>query len=183
MMTAPDQKCRVHIRWMISGDMTDVVDIENASFEYAWTKEDFRAALRKRNCIAMVAEKNEKVVGFMVYELYKSRLTLTNFAVSPLFRRMGVGSQMAEKLIAKLSAHRRTRIDLIVRDSNLPAQIFFRSHKFLAEEILRGHYQDSGEDGYIMAYTLPGCDSSDASADSDSDCDHDPPLNDESEAA
>jgi len=38
------------IRWLIRRDMTEVLEIENASFEYTWNEEDFLHCLRQRNC-------------------------------------------------------------------------------------------------------------------------------------
>ena len=105
---------RVHIRWMIRRDMPDVLRTETESFDFAWTEEDFLRCLRQRNCIGMVAEYNDKVVGFMIYELHKTKLHILNFAVAPRFRRMGIAEQMVSKLIGKLSSHRRTKITLAV---------------------------------------------------------------------
>ena len=51
----------VHIRWMIRRDMPEVLDIENRSFEFSWTEEDFIRCLRQRNCIGMVAEHDDRV--------------------------------------------------------------------------------------------------------------------------
>jgi ribosomal-protein-alanine N-acetyltransferase len=143
---------RVHIRWMIRRDMPEVLQAEQESFEYSWTEEDFLRCLRQRNCIGMVAEAGEKVVGFMIYELHKSKLHILNFAVSPNQRRAGIGGQMVAKLISKLSSHRRTRITLEVRETNLAAQLFFRSQGFRAVRVLRGYYEDSGEDAFLMQY-------------------------------
>jgi [ribosomal protein S18]-alanine N-acetyltransferase len=147
---------RVHIRWMIRRDMPEVLQAEQASFDFAWTEEDFLRCLRQRNCIGMVAEQGEKVVGFMIYELHKTKLHILNFAVQPTCRRVGVGAQMVAKLISKLSSHRRTRITLEVRETNLVAQLFFRSQDFRAVRVLRGYYEDSGEDAFLMQYQLPG---------------------------
>ena len=147
---------RVHIRWMIRRDMPEVLAAENSSFEYAWTEEDFLRCLRQRNCIGMVAEAGEKVVGFMIYELHKSKLHILNFAVSPACRRVGIGNQMVAKLISKLSSHRRTRITLEVRETNLGAQLFFRSQGFRAVRVLRSYYEDSGEDAFLMQYRFAG---------------------------
>ena len=149
-------QARVHIRWMIRRDMPEVLQTEQESFEYAWTEEDFLRCLRQRNCIGMVAEQGEKVVGFMIYELHKAKLHILNFAVHPQYRRVGVGAQMVAKLISKLSSHRRTRITLEVRETNLPAQLFFRAQGFKAVRVLRGFYDDSGEDAFLMQYQLPG---------------------------
>ena len=145
---------RVHIRWMIRRDMPEVLAAENSSFEYAWTEEDFLRCLRQRNCIGMVAEQGERVVGFMIYELHKQKLHILNFAVHPQCRRLGVGGQMVSKLISKLSSHRRTRITLEVRETNLQAQLFFRSRDFRAVKVLRAFYEDSGEDAFLMQYRL-----------------------------
>ncbi len=149
-----DQKLRVrvHIRWMIRRDMPEVLAIEAASFEFPWLEDDFIRCLRQRNCIGMVAEHDDRVVGFMIYELNKSRIQVLNFATSPVYRRRGVGTQMIGKLVGKLSSQRRTRISLEVRETNLPAQLFFRQSGFRAVSVLRDYYDDTPEDAYLMQY-------------------------------
>lgn len=148
------EQIRVHIRWMIRRDMPEVLQTEQESFDHPWTEEDFLRCLRQRNCIGMVAEQGEKVVGFMIYELHKAKLHILNFAVHPDFRRSSVGNQMVAKLISKLSSHRRTRITLEVRETNLYAQLFFRAQGFKAVRVLRDYYDDSGEDAFLMQYQL-----------------------------
>ena len=152
--TPTKDKVRVHIRWMIRRDMPEVLRAEQDSFDHAWTEDDFLRCLRQRNCIGMVAEHEDRVVGFMIYELHKTKLHVLNFAVAPAWRRVGVGTQMVTKLVGKLSSHRRTKITLAVRESNLPAQLFFRSQAFQATRVLRGYYEDSGEDAYLMHYRI-----------------------------
>lgn len=155
MLTRTEKELvRVHIRWMIRRDMPEVLLSEQESFEFSWTEEDFLRCLRQRNCIGMVAEQGERVVGFMIYELHKQKLHILNFAVHPRFRRSGVGSQMVGKLVSKLSSHRRTRITLEVRETNLAAQLFFRARDFRAVKVLRSFYEDSGEDAFLMQYCL-----------------------------
>ena len=148
---APKEVC-VHIRWMIRRDMPEVLNIENRNFEFSWTEEDFIRCLRQRNCIGMVAEYDEQVVGFMIYELHKNRLHILNFAVSPDFQRQAVGKSMVRKLIGKLSPQRRNRILLEIRETNLGAQLFFRDEGFRAISVLRDFYDDTIEDAYLMQY-------------------------------
>ena len=152
--TQDRERHSVHIRWMIRRDMPEVLRAEQESFDYSWTEDDFLRCLRQRNCIGMVAEIDDRVVGFMIYELHKSKLHVLNFAVAPDARRRGVGTQMVTKLIGKLSSHRRTKITLAVRESNLGAQLFFRTQAFQASRVLRGYYEDSGEDAYLMHYKI-----------------------------
>ncbi len=118
---------KVHIRWMIRRDMPEVLAVESDSFEFPWCEDDFLRCLRQRNCIGMVAEHQDSIVGFMIYELHKSRLHILNFAVAARYHRHGVATQMATKLIGKLSTQRRNRILLEVRETNLAAQLFFRA--------------------------------------------------------
>ena len=162
-MTAPAARLSakthtpVHIRWMIRRDMPEVLNIESQAFEFPWSEEDFVRCLRQRNCIGMVAEHNERVVGFMIYELHKNRLHILNFAVGQAFRRKGIGTQMIRKLIGKLSPQRRSRIMLEVRETNLSAQLFFRDVGFRAISLLRDFYEDTTEDAYLMQYRyVPG---------------------------
>ena len=93
-------------------------------------------------------------VGFIIYELHKSLLRILNFAVAPDVRRNGIGKQMVQRLIDKLSQQRRNEIVLEVRETNVPAQLFFASSGFRAVTVLRGHYNDTSEDAYYMRYCL-----------------------------
>jgi len=141
-----------HIRWMIRRDMPAVLGIENESFEFPWTEEEFIRCLRQRDCIGMVAEYSEQVVGFMIYELHRTRIHVLSFAVHPEFRRQSVGSAMISKLVSKLAYQRRNRIVLEVRETNLAAQLFFRSLGFRATGVLRNFYEDSTEDAFMMQF-------------------------------
>lgn len=146
----------VHIRWMIRRDMAEVLLTEQDSFAQPWSEEDFLHCLRQRNCIGMVAEQGEHVVGYVIYELHKTKLHILNLAVHPTRRRQGIGQSMISKLLAKLSSHRRAKITLEVRESNLAAQLFFRGQGFQATRVLRAYFEDTCEDAYLMQYVLPG---------------------------
>lgn len=149
------EQLKCDLRWSVRRDLPEILEIERQSFEFYWTEEDFLCCLRDRSCIGMVAEHNGRIVGFFVYELLMSKLHLLNFAVAPMARRQGVGTQMVCKLINKLSQQRRQAVILEVRETNLGAQLFFQKMGFLASrEVLRGHYEDTEEDAYQMAYAI-----------------------------
>ena len=142
----------VHVRWMIRRDMPEVLAIEHEAFEFPWSDEDFTRCLRQRNCIGMVAEVADSVVAFMIYELHRSRLHMINFAIARSHRRLGVGTHMMEKLYGTLTPDRRSRVVLEVRETNLPAQLFFRTLGFRATSVLKDFYQDTTEDADLMEY-------------------------------
>lgn len=145
---------RVHIRWMIRRDLREVLDIENACFDYQWVEEDFLRCLRKKQCNGLVVEHNDTIIGFMLYDLKPDCIDVLNFAVHPKYARRGIGKQMVGKLVGKLSKQQRTHLTLRVRESNLIAQIFFRAQGFIATGVERAFYADSHEDAYSMEYRL-----------------------------
>ncbi len=149
-----NQEIKVEITWFCDKHIPEAFNIERESFEFPWTKEDFFYCRRQRNCTGMIALYNHCIVGYMIYELHKSKLHFLNFAVNPEFRRRGVGKQMVEKLVNKLSDQRRNEIVIEVRESNLGAQLFFKKMGFKAVLVLRNHYDNTDEDAYVMRFTL-----------------------------
>ena len=107
---------REHIRWMIRRDMSEVMNISRQCYGPCaeWDEWDFISHLRQRNCIGMVIETDDKVVGFMLYELSKRHLSVVHFGVDPNYRRRGLGTQLLRKLIGKLDPSRRSRLDINV---------------------------------------------------------------------
>jgi ribosomal-protein-alanine N-acetyltransferase len=148
------QALDVQVRWLIRRDMPEVLRIERECFEFPLGEEDFMVLIRQRNCIAMVAEHDQQIVGHMVYQLQKTRLQLVTLAVGPQWQRLGVGRQMVGKLIGGLSHERRDQLWTEVRERNLDAQLFFRAQGFRAVCIARGEYLETDEDCYLMQYRL-----------------------------
>jgi ribosomal-protein-alanine N-acetyltransferase len=144
----------LHIRWMIRADMPEVLAIERASFDDPWREEDFRRCLRQRHIIGRVVERDERIIGYMIYELHRNRLHLLNIGVAHDCRRRGVGRAMIGHLQGKLS-ERRGRIMLEVCETNLDGQLFFRSLGFRAISVLHDLYENTTADAYLMRYRQP----------------------------
>jgi ribosomal protein S18 acetylase RimI-like enzyme len=64
---------------------------------------------------------------------------------------------LVNKLKSKLSAARRTMIELEVRDANLTAQQFFRAQGFKATGVLRDFYRGCRDDAYQFRYSVQEC--------------------------
>jgi len=143
------------IRWLIRRDMPEVMEIENRSFAFPWSEEEFLVVLRERNCIGTVYESSQGYIhGFMIYELHKDTLRVLNLAVAPEVCGTGVGRAMVQRLIDKLSDQRRRFIEAEVRETNLKAQLFFSAAGFRAVKTLRNHYEETDEDAILFRYTL-----------------------------
>lgn len=107
----------VHMRWMLRRDMSEVTAIDHACYKDPWTEEDYLRRLRERKTIGMVAERTEtNVAGFVVYSLHKYYLTIDSLGVDPRYQDVGVGKQLIQKIINKLSPSRRMMIEFVPRE-------------------------------------------------------------------
>ena len=121
------QTAKVEVRWQITRDLPRIVKIEQASFAEPWDEATFRQCLRQQQIIAMVAEIHEDVVGYMIYELGKSSLTLVNVAVDPGWRRHGIGRTMIDKLKHKCNTSKRRFVRAALCERNLDAQLWLKA--------------------------------------------------------
>lgn len=148
-----------YVRWMSPPDMCSVLTVENLSFPQPYTESDFRWILKQRSVAGFVAEIDNSVVGYMIYELMPRSVFLHSLAVHPDFRRVGVGSAFIKKIKQGLrcSDHHRLRRCIVtdVSERNLDAHLFFKKLGFVAEEILRGYYGENSDlDAYRFRYRL-----------------------------
>lgn len=102
----------------------------------------------------MVAQIGTKLAGYIIYELGKTQVHVLNLAVAEVYRRQGVATTLVDSIKRKLHPDRRSAINLEVRESNLRAQLLFRSLGFRAVRILRDYYEDTTEDSYRMSYSV-----------------------------
>jgi ribosomal-protein-alanine N-acetyltransferase len=150
------------VRWLISSDIPAVLEIERGSFARPWTEDELKRVLAHNNCLGIVAQAGEKVVGFVIYEISRSKFQLLNVAVHPRHRRKGYGTAMLARIAARLEMGPQESVVGEVRESNLPAQLFLRHSGFRAVEIRRGHFKDKDkdEDGYLFERWAEGEDKS-----------------------
>lgn len=160
-MQTEEQRIKAHIRWvLLSRDLPAMLFIEKASSSDPLIEADFEYYHRQKKTYLIVAEIKEKIVGFMIYKLQKpkklqpSQFFILNFAVHPDWRRQGIGKQMAENIISKITTFRCDRITIDVREKNLDAQLFLCSCGFRATSISREFYPDTGEDAFVFEYII-----------------------------
>ncbi len=146
----------VSTRWMIDLDLPQVYEIEKANFPgNEWTERDFKTALKHGRGIVAISGK--EVVGYMVYNVHPKWYELLSLATK--YHRIGIGRKLIEYVFRcqGLKADRRIKIEGMVREGNLPAQLFFKSLGFKAVRVVRNHYEDVDEDGYVMQFLVDGC--------------------------
>ena len=153
------EQLQVHIRlWRIRRDISGIMAIENhESHEFPWSEREFficNAQPDYTGMTGMVAEYDNQIVGFMMYDCIDTEFEILNLATSVDYRLGGVATQLVDKLLLKLSPGRRTDILADVRETNVPAQLFFRKVGFRTVAIVREFYPQTPDDVYTMRYRL-----------------------------
>ena len=123
-----------------------VVNIEKICFAHAWTRADLEQQLNLDTSHFAVATVDEKVVGYMGLQVFCGEGYVTNVAVLPDFRRMGI----AKKLIEYQMPNEMSFITLEVRESNLSAIKLYESCGFENVGIRPKFYTDPTENAIIM---------------------------------
>ena len=130
--------------------MPDILRIEHLSFDHPWQEEEFNKQRKKRNCVGLVAEYQEAVIGYILCSMYKNSIHVDNIAILHDARRKGVGTQLIERITNKLSSDR-SCVTVDVRESNLDAQLFFRNLGFQAVKI-HPEFFSNDEAAYSFVY-------------------------------
>lgn len=123
------------IRWVQQSDLSEILEIEKSNFRRPWEKADFIWHLRQGKCIGVLADYDNKIIGYMIYLPKKLDFEILNLAVDISYQRKGVATAFLRKLMSKLSSKRK-KISLEICETNLAAQIFFRNRGFKATEVV-----------------------------------------------
>lgn len=149
---------KVNVRWLIGRDYPEVIDIDRETYgENAWTRRDIKSLMRERSVCGMVAEFSETVCGFVIYDLIPQSIVIVNIGVAADVRRCGIGTLLVNRLQNKLHQQKRKNVSVLVRETNLTAQLFFRGLQFQCDSILRNAYDDddgSGDAAYRFRYSV-----------------------------
>ena len=147
--TERERECRA----ARESDLDAMLAIERASFEYPWSRDDFEFCLNSERCEALVVEREGVIVGYEIFETRRESIRLLSCAIAEPERRHGHGSALLEQVISRLSG-RRIEVVCVVRERNLPAQLFLRRLGFRSHWIARRFYSSSTEDAYRMTFRL-----------------------------
>jgi len=148
----------ISIEPMKMSDLKQVLAIENMSFPAPWSRQAFISELTyNRAAIYLVARQDDQIIGYAGMWVVVDEAHITNIAVHPAWRRLGVGRRLMDRLVEIAQANRCRAITLEVRKSNLAAQNLYTQYGFTAQGLRRGYYSDNGEDAIIMVKELePG---------------------------
>lgn len=116
--------------------------------ESAWSEESIRSQLEKPDSYCAVAVDEEKVVGYIAFEVITDEGSIVELAVDPKHRRMGMGRKLVELMLSSCNGVR--TVCLEVRASNTPAQALYRALDFQEISVRKNYYDAPREDAVIM---------------------------------
>lgn len=138
------------IRPMKLSDLKSVMDIETTAFPRPWSLNAFITQLARDDSICLVAEIDQKTVGYIIATQYVEVWHLLDLAIHEGYRRQYIATDLLEKMLAMCDRETNRGFTLEVRKSNRVAIKMYESFGFICTGIRKGYYRDNGEDALIM---------------------------------
>ena len=126
-----------------------IKEIDDLCFESPWSLKSFESEFSNPLAVYFVALKDDKVIGYCGYWWVFDEGQITNIAVHPDFRKMGIASALMDEMVKKCSVTDVYSLTLEVRVSNNPAISFYEKYWFKRVG-LRPKYYDNKEDAVLM---------------------------------
>jgi [ribosomal protein S18]-alanine N-acetyltransferase len=143
---------QLKIRTFRSGDLDQVMAIENDSFPDPYNRLTFRL-LRRWVKEGFIVAEDDGIVGYAIGETQGVRGHIISIAVSPKSRRSGVGAALLQELIRRMGPNVQS-LFLEVRAGNGAAIRMYEKFSFSKTGEVRSRYYPDGEDAIIMARDL-----------------------------
>lgn len=150
------------LRIALPKDLTRIVEIDQKSYLVGCTPKSICRVLENNKRFGYVAYSGAEIVGYLVYQAYPDHIKIIRLAIDEEHRRKGFGSMILKKMKSKMGVLRR-RIELIVKESNTPAQLFLRANGFSVKNTLKKYYKTYHddlpcvpyeEDGYLFSISI-----------------------------
>ncbi|ACA45755.1 ribosomal-protein-alanine N-acetyltransferase [Clostridium botulinum] len=129
-----------------------VMEIDNLSFSVPWSRNSYETELKNKfaKYIVVLNKETNKVLGFAGMWLIIDECHITNIAVHPNHRGLGIGNILMNEIIDICKEHNLTSITLEVRESNTAAKNLYYKYGFKDSGIRKGYYADNNENALLM---------------------------------
>jgi [ribosomal protein S18]-alanine N-acetyltransferase len=158
MATAPEMLDAVPdilIRPMSENDVSEVIAVERASYQFPWSEGIFRDCLRV-GYVCRVVTVNDAIIGYGVMSVGAGEAHILNLCIGESYRCRGVGRRLLTYLVDRGATAGMNEAFLEVRPSNTSAIRLYLSVGFEQVGMRRGYYQAVGgrEDAAVLKLAL-----------------------------
>jgi len=98
----------------------------------------------------VVHRNQDKIIGYIIFWLLENKAQISNFAIHPDFRRLGVGGKVLNRITAQIRKYGAKSVILEVRPSNFAARRLYGKYGFKSLGIRKDYYRDPEEDALVM---------------------------------
>ncbi len=140
------------------GDLDALMAIEQAVYEFPWTRGNFLDSLRAGYDMQGLLTPQDGLVGYFIAMQGVEELHLLNLSVAPAAQRRGHARHMLDALRALALERRAAQLWLEVRLSNERARLLYERYGFRNIGLRRGYYPARGrqrEDAVVMSLQIP----------------------------
>lgn len=125
-------------------------ELERLCFSDPWSERQLADASASGLYRMFAAECGGELAGYCGFQYVPDEGYITNVAVFPRFRRMGVGDALVAHMCAYGQSIGLELLTLEVRLGNIPAQKLYEKHGFVPVGTRRGFYTQPTEDALLM---------------------------------
>ncbi len=134
-------------------DILKISELEKECFEDPWSYRMFAEAFSSKLFCGVCAEDNGELAGYACETVLFENAEIDNVAVSPLWRRQGIGTKLLDRLEEK-AKERGAEVSLLeARVSNSPALLLYLRRGYRGI-YTRPRYYPDGEDAIVMQKDL-----------------------------
>lgn len=140
----------VLIRPFCREDVPALGRMEKQIFSVPWSEQQFCDLLKRDYCLYLVAQKEDKIVGFAGLTIMVDEGDIDKVMVDEDYRGQGIATLLMEELLAEGRRRGVKEFTLEVRAGNAPAIKLYEKSGFIAEGIRPRFYDKPVEDAMIM---------------------------------
>lgn len=142
---------------MVEEDLPYVIEIENISYPNPWQLSSFKGEIENRpisNPYVIIFRPLEKIIGYIIYWHRRNEVQISNIAISPDYRQLGVGEGVLRKVLPEMCHKGAEFVFLEVRPSNLAARRLYEKLGFTILGLRKEYYRSPSEDAIVMGKSL-----------------------------
>jgi len=151
----------MEIRYATAADLPQIRGMEEqASTAAHWNAAQYDALFAKRapRRIALVAQDDLHLIGFVIARSLAGEWEIENIVVDERHKKRGIGTTLVRRLLSEAQAAGATSAILEVRESNAPARRLYEKIGFTSEGRRSSYYRDPIEDAILYRRSLQFCD-------------------------
>ena len=145
------QKYDITICPMEKGHISLVAELEARCFSEPWSEASLQMLTDGRG-VAFVALADGRLAGYGGMMTVLDEGQITNIAVAPEFRRLGIGQKIVKALQGYAKENAFSLLSLEVRESNVPAISLYENCGWEKQGIRKGFYRFPTESAIIMTW-------------------------------